>query len=389
MRGVLAAMAVVLAGCASVPDGGTAGCDLSDGALGDAAFVIATARASPSAQRAVADGENEMLAARALLETLALDGLIVTGDAMHAHEAPPRSSLDRGGDYLFALKANRPAMLRDVEAFFADPPAPLEVFETTDAGHGRIETRRHRVTHSMPGSSPTAATPASPPARSRHPRPRRGRPAPSPAAPPSPPATISAPPASPRSPSPEPSAPTGRSRTACTGSSTSPSTRTAPETAATTAPKTSPSSAASPSTSSTRHGRRSPSPENENAPDGPTPSLEPSSAKCDSPARWPRRPRPGRRLAISCPGSTRPRNAHTDARPGAGASRNRRDRTGFAARGHLDRDRCRARRRAGERPGRPSPDLGRRSLRDRRSGWRPDLCRHHADRPGGRGPRRR
>ena len=46
MRGVLAAMAVVLAGCASVPDGGTAGCDLSDGALGDAAFVIATAPAA-------------------------------------------------------------------------------------------------------------------------------------------------------------------------------------------------------------------------------------------------------------------------------------------------------------------------------------------------------
>ena len=33
--------------------------------------------------------------------------------------------LDRGGDYLFALKANRPAMLREVETFCAD--------------HGRIE----------------------------------------------------------------------------------------------------------------------------------------------------------------------------------------------------------------------------------------------------------
>jgi hypothetical protein len=41
--------------------------------------------------------------------------------------------LDRGGDWLFALKANRPAMLREVEAFFADPPTPLEAFETNDA----------------------------------------------------------------------------------------------------------------------------------------------------------------------------------------------------------------------------------------------------------------
>ena len=57
--------------------------------------------------------------------------------------------LDRGGDYLLALKANRPAMLREVEAFFADQPEPLAAFETTDAGHGRVETRRHRVTHSV------------------------------------------------------------------------------------------------------------------------------------------------------------------------------------------------------------------------------------------------
>jgi len=100
------------------------------------------------AQRAVPEGQNETLAARALLETLALDGLLVTGDAMHAQADTAQVILDRGGDYLLALKANRPAMLREVEAFFADPPEPLDVFETTDADHGRIETRRHRVSHS-------------------------------------------------------------------------------------------------------------------------------------------------------------------------------------------------------------------------------------------------
>ena len=100
------------------------------------------------AQRAVAEGENETLAARALLETLALDGLLVSGDAMHAHQGTAQVILDRGGDYLLALKANRPAMLREVEAFFADPAQPLDTFETTDADHGRVETRRHRVSHS-------------------------------------------------------------------------------------------------------------------------------------------------------------------------------------------------------------------------------------------------
>jgi predicted transposase YbfD/YdcC len=73
----------------------------------------------------VPEGENETLAARRPLETLALAGLLVTGDTMHAHEATAQVILDQGGDYLLALKANRPAMLLEVEAFFADPPEPL------------------------------------------------------------------------------------------------------------------------------------------------------------------------------------------------------------------------------------------------------------------------
>ena len=124
-----------------------------DRAAGRSALHVVTAFGSGAriaiAQKAVPEGQNETLAARALLETLALDGLLVTGDAMHAHEGTARVILDRGGDYLLALKANRPAMLREVEAFFADPPEPLAAFETADADHGRIETRRHRVTYDV------------------------------------------------------------------------------------------------------------------------------------------------------------------------------------------------------------------------------------------------
>jgi predicted transposase YbfD/YdcC len=100
-------------------------------------------------QRAVAPGENEITAARALLATLTLEGALVTGDAAHAQAETAALVLQRGGDYLFALKANRPAMLREVEAFFTDPPQPLATFTTTDADHGRIETRRHRLTHDV------------------------------------------------------------------------------------------------------------------------------------------------------------------------------------------------------------------------------------------------
>ena len=122
-----------------------------DRAAGRSALHVVTAFGSGArvaiAQRAVAEGENEILAARAMLESLALDGMLVTGDAIHAQAGTAAVILAQGGDYLFALKANRPAMLREVEAFFADPPGGLDAFETTDADHGRIETRRHRVTH--------------------------------------------------------------------------------------------------------------------------------------------------------------------------------------------------------------------------------------------------
>jgi predicted small secreted protein len=54
MRGaILAGVSILLAGCATVPGAGTDGCDLSDGALDDAAFVIATA---PTAGARVSSG---------------------------------------------------------------------------------------------------------------------------------------------------------------------------------------------------------------------------------------------------------------------------------------------------------------------------------------------
>ncbi len=124
-----------------------------DRAAGRSPLHVVTAFGADSrlsvGQRAVADGENEITAARALLATLALDGALVTGDAIHAQAETARLVLERGGDYLFALKANRPAMLAEVEAFFAAPPKALQHFETTNAEHGRIESRRHWVTHSV------------------------------------------------------------------------------------------------------------------------------------------------------------------------------------------------------------------------------------------------
>jgi len=97
-------------------------------------------------QEAVSGKSNEITAIPLLLERLALEGALVTIDAIGTQTGIAATILRRGGDYLLALKENRPATFQDVEAFFTDPPpGTLDTFETTDGGHGRIEVRRHAV----------------------------------------------------------------------------------------------------------------------------------------------------------------------------------------------------------------------------------------------------
>jgi predicted transposase YbfD/YdcC len=102
-------------------------------------------------QEAVADKSNEIIAIPLLLERLALTGALVTIDAMGTQIDIAKTIVERGGDYLLSLKANWPALLAEVEAFFADPAnAPdCQVFDTVDADHGRLEQRRHLVCHKL------------------------------------------------------------------------------------------------------------------------------------------------------------------------------------------------------------------------------------------------
>ena len=52
--------------------------------------------------------------------------------------------LDRGADYLLALKSNQGHLFEEAELYFRDATG-LDLFQTVDADHGRIETRRHAV----------------------------------------------------------------------------------------------------------------------------------------------------------------------------------------------------------------------------------------------------
>jgi len=102
-------------------------------------------------QQAVDEKSNEILAIPLLLERLELTGALVTIDAMGTQSEIAETIVKRGGDYLLALKANRPVLHGEAACFFDNPPADMvaPAFETTDGDHGRIEVRRHVVCHQV------------------------------------------------------------------------------------------------------------------------------------------------------------------------------------------------------------------------------------------------
>lgn len=101
-------------------------------------------------QQATAEKSNEVEAIPLLLERLALTGALVTIDAMGATPRIARAVLDRGADYLLALKANQGHLFEEAELYFNDlGAADADRCETVDADHGRIETRRHAVSRDV------------------------------------------------------------------------------------------------------------------------------------------------------------------------------------------------------------------------------------------------
>ena len=112
-------------------------------------------------QRATAEKSNEIEAIPLLLERLALTGALVTIDAMGATPRIARAVLDRGADYLLALKANQGHLFEEAELYFRDA-ADTDRFETVDADHGRIETRRHAVSREVSWLRADRAAPGEP-----------------------------------------------------------------------------------------------------------------------------------------------------------------------------------------------------------------------------------
>ena len=93
-------------------------------------------------------GTYEIVAIPELLRILEISGCIVTIDAMGCQKKIARKIVDRGADYVLALKKNQGRLHEDVKDIFecAQRSGFEDVAhgfcETVNKGHGRIETRR-------------------------------------------------------------------------------------------------------------------------------------------------------------------------------------------------------------------------------------------------------
>ena len=122
-----------------------------DRSAGKAALHLVSAFATREqlvlGQQAVEAKSNEIEAIPVLLDKLAdagaLEGALVTIDAIACNPKIASKIKDCGADYLLAVKANQTRLLAEIERFFEDaPPERIERCVDLDKGHGRIEDRR-------------------------------------------------------------------------------------------------------------------------------------------------------------------------------------------------------------------------------------------------------
>ncbi len=103
----------------------------------------------------VGEKSNEIVAIPKLLRMLAIEGAVVTIDAMGCQREIAQTILDRKADYILALKGNQGNLKDDVKRFvdeqkgvdFKDTKTSFD--KSTDGEHGRIETREITVIHDV------------------------------------------------------------------------------------------------------------------------------------------------------------------------------------------------------------------------------------------------
>jgi predicted transposase YbfD/YdcC len=137
-----------------------------DGATRPNALHLVSAWASEArlflGQIAVAEKSNEITAIPQLLALLNIEGDTVTIDAMGCQKEIAKTIIDKGADYVLAVKDNQPTLHAAIhEAFielaeddYREPS--LRRWTTVDEDHGRKETRQYFIAN-VPADLPGAA----------------------------------------------------------------------------------------------------------------------------------------------------------------------------------------------------------------------------------------
>lgn len=122
-----------------------------DHALGKGAIHMvsawATAQRLVLGQRKIDDKSNEISALPELLQVLALEGCIVTIDAMGCQTEIAETIIQRGADYVLAVKKNQGKLYEDVKDLFAGADevafreVPHDYTREVTKDHGRLEIR--------------------------------------------------------------------------------------------------------------------------------------------------------------------------------------------------------------------------------------------------------
>ena len=95
-------------------------------------------------QVATAEKSSEITAIPELLATLALEGCVVTIDAMGTQTGIAKAIRERGADYVLCVKDNHPMLVPSCSPrpAWSAPLRPSSTTESREDGHGRAEVRR-------------------------------------------------------------------------------------------------------------------------------------------------------------------------------------------------------------------------------------------------------
>lgn len=101
-------------------------------------------------QRVIGEKESEITQATDLIDSLNIEGAIVTCDALNTQTKFAKKIVEKGADYCMVLKGNHEFLFDLVQSWFKTQQVQTaKGSQTLDSGHGRIETRKITV---LPGS---------------------------------------------------------------------------------------------------------------------------------------------------------------------------------------------------------------------------------------------